>query len=147
MTKIGITTVLLCCLLTAIASAGDSYLCVGDMATGFKYNKTQNQWLTAKFKTHKYVVIKSKRENTVWEVREMGKQYTLAACENEFDRYGYLNCNYGYDFRMNKRNLRFNMIYPFGHYNDNIKDNKGNLSDTEGESAPFIEIGKCSPLP
>ena len=148
MTKIGITATLLCFLLSTMASAGDSYLCVGHLATGFKYDKAQNEWLIAQFKTHKYKVIKSNREKAVWEVREVGKNYTLAECEYDFSEYGYLNCNYGYIFNMNKRNLRFSMIYSFGYYNHNIKDGEGNIITAEGAgSEPFIEIGKCSPLP
>ena len=61
MTKIGITTILLCFLLTAMASAGESYLCVADLATGFSYNKAIDKREIAKFKVDdsKYIVSKS----------------------------------------------------------------------------------------
>lgn len=137
MTKIVIKAFLLCCLLTTIAYAGDSYLCVADMATGFSYNKALDKWETANFNVEesKYVVSKSK--DKYWQVKQIGKSDYSSSyyCNGGFSEYGFLSCSglLG-SFNMNRINLRYIRIFSMGYYN--------NTKDT-----PFIEIGKCSPLP
>lgn len=68
MTKITITAVILSCILTTMAFAGDSYICVADMATGFKYNKARDKWEIANFNVDdsKYIVSKSKENLTFY---------------------------------------------------------------------------------
>ena len=148
MTKIGIITVLLCCLLTTMVSAGESYLCVADMATGFKYNKTIDKWESVNFNVDdsKYIVSRSKAKNTAWEVKQIGQQYPLATCKDDFGENGYLFCELVRIFKMNKINLRFICIYPFGYYNESPKGKK-DVFYKDGADSPHVEIGKCSPLP
>ena len=149
MTKIGITTVFLCCLVTTIASAGDSYLCVANMATGFAYNKTLDKWDVANFNVDdkKYVVTRSKRENFAWEVKQIGRNIPVSWCKKDINEVGLLHCEGFQYFKMNINNLRFMSVYMVGYIHYNIKDDNGNIMFKEGENTPSMEIGKCSPLP
>jgi len=118
------------------------------MATGFKYNKTLKKWENANFTIddHKYVVSRSKEEGVVWEVKQIGQQIPMAKCNNDFDENGYIFCEYYRKFKMNKNNLRFISDYSFGYYNESPKGKIGVFFE-DGWDTPFIEIGKCSPLP
>jgi len=149
MTKIGIMTILLCFLLTAIASAGDSYLCVGNLATGFKYNKTRDKWEITKFNVDdsKYVVSRSKSEKFAWEIKKIGISKPISLCREDFNEHGHLRCQGLIDFIMNRENLRFIMADMIGYFFGTLKDEKGKIIIKEGDGSPNIEIGKCSPLP
>jgi len=48
-------------ILFAAPCFGESYLCIGDKATGFIYYKESNKWDTAKFdvSNNKYLITKS----------------------------------------------------------------------------------------
>ena len=130
------------------AKAVDSYVCTAEKSTGFAYDK---EWQIANFNvsTNKYFITKSKRNDFItseWEVKRIGKNYPTYYCPKDFDKFGYLNCELMGTFTMNNNNLRYLLIFPFGYVSDNIKDEKGNVIIKEGESKPFLEIGKCSPL-
>jgi len=146
MTKIGVTAVLLCCLLTTLASADDSYLCVSDMSTGFRYNKALDKWEIANFITdeEKYIVSRSIDKNIAWEVKRIGESSELAFCKKDFDEYGFLYCESNIIFKMNKLNLRFLKINPIGYYNSSSKNNQDIVLYKDGSSMPYIEIGECS---
>jgi hypothetical protein len=143
MTKIGIAAVLLCCLLTAIASAGDSYICVADKATGFKYNKALDKWEIANFSVddQKYIVRKTLDNDKLypWEVHKTGDKYPMY-CQYGFDKHGVFHCVRYTEFIMDKNNLRFIFIQPSGYYNPD-------RTEHEGDETPFMAIGKCSRLP
>ena len=146
MTKIGIAAVLLCCLLTTIASADDSYLCVADMATGFQYNKALDKWEISNFLADedKYLVSRSTDNNIVWEVKRLGESSRFALCKEDFIQHGLLYCEFNIIFNMNKFNLRFIYIRPHGYYNSRSKNDQDLLLYEDGSSMPYIEIGKCS---
>ena len=146
MVKIWIVAFLLCCLLTTIASAGDSYICISDMSTGFKYNKALDKWEIANFITdeEKYIVSRSIDKNIAWEVKRIGESSELAFCKKDFDEYGFLYCESNIIFKMNKLNLRFLKINPIGYYNSSSKNNQDIVLYKDGSSMPYIEIGKCS---
>ena len=148
MTKTGVTAVLLCCLLTTLASADDSYLCVSDMSTGFRYNKALDKWEIANFITDedKYIVSRSIDKNIAWEVKRIGESSELAFCKKDFNKYGFLYCESNIIFKMNKLNLRFLKIYPTGYYNSSSKNNQDIVLYKDGSSKPYIEIGRCSPV-
>ena len=148
MTKIGVTAVLLCCLLTTLASADDSYLCVSDMSTGFKYNKALDKWEIANFivDENKYIVRRSTDKNIAWKVKRFEQDSDLALCKEDFNKYGFLFCELNNIFKMNKFNLRFVNIHPLGYYNSSSKDNQNTLLYKDGSTTPYIEIGKCSSI-
>lgn len=148
MMKIGIMAVFLCCLLTTIAFALDSYICVSDMSTGFKYNTTLDKWEIANFIADKnqYIVSRSIDKNIVWEVKRIKDNSELALCKEDFDDYGFLYCELNDIFKMNKFTLRFININPSGYYNSSSKNNQGVVLYKDGSSTPYIEIGKCSSI-
>ena len=149
MTKIGIAAVLLCCLLTIKASAGDSYLCVSDMSTGFKYNKALDKWEIVNFivDENTYIVSRSMDKNIAWNVKRSMESSDLAICKEDFNEYGFLFCELNIIFKMNKFNLRFVNIHPLGYYNSSSKDNQNTVLYKDGSTTPYIEIGKCRSLP
>ena len=132
--KIGITVVLLCVVVTQVF-ASESYLCVGDMSTGFLYNKATKIWETARFKEKSYVFKKETGENSKlweWKVTGLGSDFIESYCEKGFDDTGGLYCQgMSQTFRMDKNRLRF------------LKTMQGGYED--GRGTPSIEIGKCSP--
>ena len=136
-------------LLTAKATAGDSYLCVADMATGFIYNKTLEKWEINNLNTvdNKYRVKRSKEKEIAWEVQKIGKNIVSDFCKKDFNKNGNLECEGTDSFFMNKNNLRFILIFPYGYHNANMRNHQGALLFKEGDLTPFIEIGKCSSMP
>jgi len=129
----------------------DSYLCTAEKSTGFAYNETITDWEITSFNTsvNKYFIVKSEKNDfikAIWEVRRIGKNYPTFYCPTDFDKYGYLNCELMGTFTMNNNNLRYLLVFPFGYVSDNIKDEEGTIIIKEGESSPFLEIGKCNPL-
>jgi len=132
-----------------MAFAGDSYLCVADLATGFSYNKNLDKWEIVRFKADdsKYIVSKSKSEKWAWEIKEIGESKPISWCTNGFDKNGWLHCEGFINLDMNKQNLRFIEANMFGYVYYGIKDEKGKNVFPKGFGTPNIEIGKCSPLP
>lgn len=135
--------------MTTGAFAGESYLCIADMATGFSYNKTIDKWEIAKFNVDdsKYVVSKSNLKGYVWEIKKIGDSEPISWCKEDINDGGYLHCEGFEYFKMNIRNLRFMSVYMIGYINDNIKENNGSFIFKEGGNTPSMQIGKCSPLP
>ena len=128
----------------------DSYICTAEKSTGFAYNETITDWEITSFNTsvNKYFIVKSEKNDfikAIWEVRRIGKNYPTFYCPTDFDKYGYLNCELMGTFTMNNNNLRYLLVFPFGYVSDNIKDEDGTIIIKEGESSPFLEIGKCTP--
>jgi hypothetical protein len=124
----------------------ESYLCTGDMATGFHYNKSSKRWEQTNFDTRKYLVNKSAVHGNAWEVKEVGESNAIYVSQHDFSFDGKLYCDsltgtWG-EFKMDRNNLRFLRIYSLGYYNGNPKD----IDSEEVGDNPFIEIGKCSPL-
>ncbi len=139
-------TVILFALLSASAYAAESYLCVADMATGFKFDKNRKEWKTTAFKAgNKYVLTKSKHEGYAWEVKKVGIRITQSWCKKDFDKYGFLLCDGFFAFKFNKNNLRFLNVHSIGYVDENLVDPEGNLPKVEGIT-PLMEIGKCSLL-
>jgi len=139
----------LCVTFPTISFAVDAYLCLPHSTTGFKYDKNLGDWKTNNFGNRdKYIVSKSKLPGYAWKVTKYMKTAPIYVCEEDFNNSGYLFCEETGEFRMNKHNLRYIRTYILGYYNLNVKDDNGKVKpEEEGSSTPFIEIGKCSPLP
>lgn len=147
MAKILLMVAFLCGLLSAPASASETYLCVADMATGFAFDESQKEWHSTDFNTdNKYVVSKAKSGRYAWVVATVGKTTMPTLCNNGFNADGILVCREGHrEFRMNKSNLRFLTSFLFGYWTDLFRGSSPGLFK-EGDSTPNIEIGKCNPL-
>lgn len=133
------------------AAVVDEYLCIAEKSTGFTYNSTASEWETASFNVNnnKYIVSRSDKTDFIkseWDVKRIGLNYATFYCPSDFDTFGYLNCELMGTFTMNRNNLRYLLVFPFGYVSDNIKDAEGAVLIDEGESRPFIEIGKCNPF-
>jgi hypothetical protein len=146
MMRIGIATVLLCCILLVEASAMDSYLCVSDKSTGFRYNKALDKWEVVNFivDVNKYIVSRSLDKNIAWEVKRETGSSEFSFCKNDFDENGFLYCESNIIFKMNKFNLRFVNISPSGYYNSASKNDQEVMLYKDGSSTLYIEIGRCS---
>jgi hypothetical protein len=116
-------------------AAPDSYICAQDMSTGFRFE--DRRWQAVRFHPErKYLVSRSQRPNAVWEVKNVGHNSATVWCKSDFNDDGDLFCEGFADFWMNRNNLRFQYVYPFG-YVDGLD---------HAEDTPSISIGKCSPL-
>ncbi len=127
--------------------AADSYLCITEYATGFKFNSDTMQWRVARLKVgQKYIIKKSNQKKYKWEVSEHGKKYLnnvpLSYCSNNFNENGFLTCEYLFNFTMNKTSLRFKIYEPVGYVLH--KDIIGKA--LEGMNEPSMQIGKCSKI-
>lgn len=132
-------------LLPTIAISDVSYLCVADRATGFGYEKSTG-WSNVSFTaSSKYLVSKSTRKDTTWEVKTVGQRVPFSLCENDFSENGALICKGLPEIRMNRISGRFLSVYPIGYWSDDMNV-KGETRFREGANTPFMEIGKCSPL-
>ena len=119
-----------------------SYVCIGDMSTGFRFNEGRERWEQKDFRTVKYLVSKSEKKSLAWEVTEVGKSHVIYACKDDFDKNGFLSCTSKGSFLMNKFSGRFVKTYTFAYYNFNPNDGAMEKSGRD----PLIEIGKCSSL-
>ena len=123
--------------------AADTYLCVVDAMTGFSIDKNTNRWRTTNFTAEKKVLFtRSKSGKVAWEVTEVGSSLPDAVCEKDFNEGGNLFCSGLGEYKLNKQQLRFLYVYPFGYWD---VDNKSDLFK-EGRNTPAMGIGKCSPL-
>jgi len=137
-----IRIVFLCLLGSATVAHGEQYLCVAEHASGFSYYELSNGWRPAEFSTQsKYVVSASPSEAHVYEVKELGKDRVISRCKDDFDEWGYLDCHGIKDFKLNRKNLRFLAIYPFGYVN--VLPDLNKTTDKSSDT-PSMQIGFCS---
>jgi hypothetical protein len=126
-----------------------SYLCIGNDATGFSPDEKSKKWVVTRYNTRKYVIkapykgegAPSGSLSAVLAVYEFGgdQVYPEAFCEKGFNDIGSLFCQgLGTDFKFNRATKRFIFSFPFGY----IDPPKGFF---EG-AAPYFEIGTCSPV-
>lgn len=140
-----VAVIFLCGLLSSTAFAGESYLCIADLATGFAFDKKQGTWGNTNFKpTGKYLVSKAMNKESNWEIKEVGDSMAFAFCKDDFSENGSLPCGGFYEFRMNRNTLRFLRAYLIGYWTDGPKS--PDRLPSEGADTPAIHIGKCSPL-
>lgn len=145
MKSILLPLVLVLCLgLATSAFATDSYLCIGSKITGFNYDRNTKvcQSITAE-SYNIYIVERHKNPKYVWGVRKPGESGINYLCNEDFNEFGYLSCDFG-DFRMYKKNLIF-----LNSYLEDLcysMDVNGQLTTEAGSNVPYIEIGRCHPL-
>jgi hypothetical protein len=133
--------------LAMLAYAGraeaQTYLCIADMATGFRFDKPTKKWVTAQFDVtdDKYILTKKWSEigkGMRWTWTKVGETFgTTCGEKEEFTERGYFRCESLSIKYMNRENKRFQVTYPYGYPND---------ADTEEEGAntPHIQIGRCA---
>jgi hypothetical protein len=129
------------CLLATVPVYAESYLCVGDMTTGFSFDKNQRVWKRATFRSPKFILARTNGEKSAWGVKEMGDTIPTSYCEGFENEV--LMCGGFFEFRMNRETLRFMSIYMFGYWTD---DKSKSAGKEEGDDTPALTIGKCSPF-
>ena len=124
----------------------EGYICVMDMSTGFYFEA--GVWHSTKFIPDKKLTVRRSTQGDKWMLSELGEQTAMNSCSDDFDEAGNLYCGKEfpdeagvsraspYDFRMNRKSLRFLLAYLEGYYNATL----GN----EAENTPYVAIGKCS---
>ncbi len=146
MQKRGIICATLALSIPAQASA-ESWLCIPDLATGFKYDAGTKQWREATFKTEgdRYIIKAADDGKNAYVITEFGDPSTIpnAWCENDINDGGYLFCKGIFtEFKFNKNNLRFLQTYHGGY----IEIQPSNKFMKEGDDTPLISIGRCSKI-
>jgi hypothetical protein len=138
---------LLTLLVTKLTFA-DDFLCIADLATGFRYNQNIKSWEESSFKLKKSRYFISLREKgTGYDVKRSSGPDVMSRCKDGFDEIGSLSCKGTFDIKFNKINGRFVLTYPFGYFNvipDSKIDSKLIRKTDQGSETPFMEIGKCS---
>ena len=125
----------------------ERYLCVQEMATGFRFDENLNKWTSAVFDpTDKYIVTRSSASGRPYQISKMSLKMPVGSCEKGALDQEDLFCDMSYgQFKFNKSTGRFLVSYMAGYYESGpggrFTDGRGLGSDT-----PFIAIGKCSPF-
>ena len=128
----------------AAVSQTDSFLCIADQSIGFVFDEVSKTWFPTTFDVgdRKYNVARSKDERHKWAVQRVGMNRPLMYCNDDFggdDRM--LACDAtDPSFYLDVKTLRFTSAKVHGYILPSGKDY------SEGDLAPYIEIGKCSPL-
>ena len=117
--------------LTASAS---QWLCVAEKATGFTYNKYNEDWEQVNFKAEDKYIIKPGEKPPMIVVTLIGDEYPMIYCSEGYNEGGNLVCDGGLSkFEFNSRNNTYMKLYTVG------------LFAPEGNDIA-IQLGKCSPL-
>jgi hypothetical protein len=148
--------ILILCVLLVLAStvsAAESYLCVADKSTGFKYNKQTKRWDYSRFnvRERRWIIrapnldeIKQLNSAPAFVVIGLGETFPESLCEKPFTDAGTLVCREIWDFKFSKDRLRYVAVYPMGYWMDS-SEGSGDLF-VEGKNDLAIEIGRCSPF-
>lgn len=127
------------------SSGAEQYLCVSERSAGFKYDARTSTWNGTTFRTEdKYLIAPSKDPRYAFQVTKVGENISTASCKDGFNEFGYLFCSgLGGDFKFNRDNGRFLLVYAMGYFNVLPGVNK---TTDEKSDTPFMDIGKCSPF-
>ena len=125
---------------TGAAAQDEAYLCIADMATGCKFDKTTEKWESVNFNVsdHKYIIARYKLAGYAWTVTKVGDAAPTGFCVDDMHELDQtLSCDTSEpSFHFSKKTLKFVSVsklpYIFGF--------------TVLLSRPYIAIGKCSPL-
>ena len=135
--------VLLLLMVSTSVFASESYLCIADKITGFKFNKQSKNYEPADFNVRESKYILKNNDNT-WEWKDFGETFSIFTCSTSFSSQGALICEGFETVEFNKNNLRYIKTSTIGYIHVGSKIGKGVVKD--GENTPFMEIGKCSPM-
>lgn len=140
----------------AMAAGAHDYLCIADMATGFKFDPSTKQWQAVQFNVSKgRYIVKLVGKGATW--KQFGSPLPPRQC-TVFSEVGATSCSTNLTLvTFNRVNLRFQVVYLPGWIDGDLpppKSFKSNrtLSRTWGlltgqsSDTPYIEIGRCSAL-
>ena len=128
------------------AAGAESWVCVGDLATGFTYNKRAKHWATTAFTAdRKYVISpvpKDPLNKAKYLVKVMGDDLGIAGCYDDFANWGQLQCSGTFEFIFNRRTGRFLAAHTLGYVTDTLPERFA----AQGEDEPLMEIGTCATI-
>lgn len=141
----------------AMAAGADDYLCIADMATGFKFDPTTKQWRVAQFDVSRNrYIVKLTEKGPTW--NEFSSPLPPMQC-TAFNESGFTSCSLGgiEEINFNRMNLRFQLVYLSGWVNSDLPPpaslkNSSTLTGLwtaltgKSGNTPLVEIGRCSPL-
>ncbi len=126
----------------------ESWLCLTDKSTGFRYNAATKQWQSIDFRTgdDRYIIKPGTSKANVYEVRKFGDDTSIlpeAWCNQDFQAGTFLHCKgvFG-EFKFNRKTGRFLKSYLAGYWTYAPGVNKTD----EGGDTPSIDIGICSAI-
>ncbi len=148
------TLMLFLCTLSFPALA-ESYLCIAEQSTGFKYSKQSKEWSATVFSTdNKYVIRTTTKDDVIiadmykganYIVHQLGESFPIFFCRG-FNEHKNMDCRgFGnHSLWFNSNTLRFQVVDEDGYVRPTIKALGTELK--EGDSTPHLEIGKCSKI-
>ena len=72
----------------------ERYLCIQEMATGFRFDENLNKWTSAVLNpTEKYIVTRSSASGRPYQISKMGLKMPVGYCEKGFIDQGDLFCD------------------------------------------------------
>lgn len=126
----------------------ESYVCIADKSTGFKYNQKTQQWEYARFRTDTKYLIRKADQNILLEkffkmvVVKFGEKSSEFSCKEGINEGGLLICNsHSGQFKFNNLSLRFLRSWMYGYYNNGY-----GKSPDKDSATPFLEIGTCTKM-
>ena len=138
--------------LTAVAAinawASPTYPCVADSAADFRFDETRKLWNVESLgaRNHKWLVKESVSPDYKWEVTKLGEDIAWVHCSNHFNERDVLSCG-GYNtFQFHRATLRYVLLFRLGHVLERDEETAQHSTSFDGDLAPHIEIGTCSPL-
>jgi hypothetical protein len=116
-----------------------TYLCIADMATGFRFDKPTKRWVTTQFDVSddKYVLTQKDDE---WTWTKIGTEFVDCRQKKGFNSIGAFGCEFGTysTLLMNRNTLRFQITAPWLYVGPFGEES------VEGANTPYIEIGRCT---
>lgn len=128
-------------------ASATSFVCIGDMATGFSYTRHSKTWHQDSFRSGSKFIAKPSSGDWKWEVTRTGDNSPIPDywSKNDFNDYGMLRMEgIAGVFLMNKEILRFLRTHDAGYWNDDVKNSGKGF--TPGTNTPIMELGQCSIL-
>lgn len=133
-----LTTTIILFIFSTSLYAADSYLCITEQSSGIAYNEKNKKWEPLIYGVgEKLIVKRSEKKNFKWKVVLHKNNEFWSLCKNDFNKYSAISCDGFFDFRMNKKTMKFKAFNIDGYTEDSKFANKFNL---------YINIGKCSAL-
>lgn len=128
-----------------------NYICTASASSGFRFEAATNEWVSTTFNTDSQYVLAPPTESDIgftnfqYLLKEIGRDFPSAACQQKFNEDGWLNCG---NFRLNSKNNRFILSYTGGYVTVtgetlDFGDQVLHLTD-ENSGTPYMEIGLCS---
>lgn len=121
----------------------DAYICIPDLATGFRYDEKAHQWVISSFKVRGEKYLFKKDASGLWKWSEFGTTTQPVECEdNAYARERiWIRCHSHFHTAIfSFRALRFQHVTLGGYVHGHAP------SDANKPDTPYIEIGTCTPL-